>query len=168
MLVRACRAFTVALALVAVLAGPASASDPDSRGVGPPSIGATVSTAAGQAATIRRAVVWMEAVRLHPAPARHATPVRIQRVAAIYATGSVNGYPCGGDLPTCSILRCESGGDPTAKNPTTSASGLWQILRSTWARFGGYLEAWMAPPSVQNEKARLIWNGGAGRSQWSC
>lgn len=84
-------------------------------------------------------------------------------------TGFVNGYPCGGDLPWCSILACESGGNPAARNPRSSASGLWQILASTWAGFGGFAEAWQAPADVQNEKARLLWAGGDGAFHWrSC
>lgn len=85
------------------------------------------------------------------------------------AMGSVNGYPCGGDLPPCRVLRCESGGDPTAENPTSSASGLWQILDSTWAGYGGYARASHAPAEVQNEKARALWANGRGASHWrSC
>lgn len=80
--------------------------------------------------------------------------------------GEVNGYPCGGGLPPCRVLACESGGSPTARNPRSSASGLWQVIRSTWASFGGYPEAYMAPWEVQNEKARLLWAGGRGAFHW--
>jgi hypothetical protein len=83
------------------------------------------------------------------------------------SAGQVNGYPCGGDLPPCWVLQRESGGSPTAQNPSSSASGLWQFLRGTWAGYGGYVEAWLAPPSVQNEKARLTWAGGSGCFHWS-
>lgn len=97
------------------------------------------------------------AVRARRAPTRH----------AVEAPGSVNGYPCGADLPPCRVLRCESGGDPTAENPTSTASGLWQILDGTWSRFGGYQRAKFAPPAIQNAKARLIWANGRGRSAWA-
>ena len=30
------------------------------------------------------------------------------------------------------IIKCESEGDPTAKNPVSSASGLWQFLKGWW------------------------------------
>ena len=30
------------------------------------------------------------------------------------------------------IIQCESEGDPTAKNPVSSASGLWQFLKGWW------------------------------------
>lgn len=76
------------------------------------------------------------------------------------------GYPCGGKLPTCHILECESGGNPKAENPRSSASGLWQFLDSTWDHYGGYHHASDAPASVQNDKAVELWNGGSGRRHW--
>ena len=97
-------------------------------------------------------------------PSRQATVVR---AAGVEATGQVNGYPCGGDLPPCRVLRCESGGNPTAQNRRSTASGLWQILDGTWAGFGGYDRAYLAPPDVQNSKARELWAGGAGSFHWS-
>jgi hypothetical protein len=83
------------------------------------------------------------------------------------SAGQVNGYPCGGDLPPCWVLERESGGDPTAQNPTSTASGLWQFLDGTWAGYGGYAKARHAPPDVQNEKARITWAGGSGCFHWS-
>jgi muramidase (phage lysozyme) len=61
----------------------------------------------------------------------------------------------------------ESGGNITAQNPTSTASGKWQFINSTWAGFGGYAEAWMAPESVQDDKARQLWAGGSGCGHWS-
>lgn len=88
---------------------------------------------------------------------------------------------CGGDLPPCSTMRRESGGDLriwnggcyypvgyAGSNPCGStASGKWQFIRSTWAMFGGYLNAADAPESVQDAKARATWAGGRGCSHWS-
>lgn len=82
--------------------------------------------------------------------------------------GSVNGYPCGGDLPPCYVLQRESRGNPGAENPVSSASGLWQFIDGTWNGFGGYSHASDAPPDVQNEKARQTWAGGAGAGHWAC
>lgn len=98
----------------------------------------------------------------------------------VVTAGTVNGYPCGGELPPCWVLKRESGGDPriwngrcympagsTGQCGRSSASGLWQFLRSTWAGFGGYLNAADAPPELQNEKARLLWAGGRGCRHWA-
>lgn len=90
---------------------------------------------------------------------------------------------CGGDLPPCSVLGDESGGNLTVwtggcylpvgytgKNPcnsTSTASGKWQFTRSTWDGFAGYVNAADAPEAVQDEHARLTWAGGAGCSHWS-
>jgi hypothetical protein len=82
-------------------------------------------------------------------------------------TGSVNGYPCGGDLPPCSVLARESGGNPDAENPTSSASGLWQFIDGTWDGYGGYAHASDAPADVQNARAAELWAGGAGCGHWS-
>lgn len=51
-----------------------------------------------------------------------------------------------------SIIACESGGNPTAQNPHSTASGLYQFLRSSWLAYGGgqYApEAKMATPAQQ-------------------
>lgn len=81
----------------------------------------------------------------------------------VYGSGA-----CGGDLPPCSVLACESGGNLVAQNSHSSASGKWQFLDSTWAGYGGYERAMYAPESVQDDKARIVWNGGKGASQWVC
>jgi LysM repeat protein len=35
------------------------------------------------------------------------------------------------------LIRCESGGSPTAQNPSSTASGLFQFLDSSWRAYGG-------------------------------
>ncbi len=80
---------------------------------------------------------------------------------------------CGGDLPPCSVMECESGGSLTARNPTSSASGKWQIINPTWkgteaGANSGVSSAADAPEHVQDAAAREIYAGGAGRSQWTC
>lgn len=74
---------------------------------------------------------------------------------------------CGGDLPPCYVMMRESGGNITAQNPRSTASGKWQFLRSTWGGYGGYLNAKDAPESVQDERARQLWDNGRGCSHWS-
>jgi hypothetical protein len=94
-------------------------------------------------------------------------PHPVLRLRQFNSAGKINGYPCGGDLPPCWVLRRESHGDPKAENPHSSASGLWQIVDGTWAHFAGYSHASLAPPSVQNHKAILLWAHGAGCGHWS-
>ena len=68
----------------------------------------------------------------------------IERARVTYPSGQ-----CGGDLPPCWVMMRESRGDIRAENPRSTASGKWQFLDSTWAGYGGYASAWMAPESVQ-------------------
>ena len=74
---------------------------------------------------------------------------------------------CGGDLPPCSVMMCESGGSLTAHN-SSGADGKWQIIPPTWNNYKGYPSPSSAPEAIQDEKAREIYAGGAGRSAWSC
>jgi hypothetical protein len=69
------------------------------------------------------------------------------------------------------IIRCESKGDPGARNPRTSASGLFQHLRRYWpmrAGAAGYPGASVFDP-VANvaASAYLVYEGG-GWSHWTC
>lgn len=73
---------------------------------------------------------------------------------------------CGGNLPPCCVMMRESGGNPTAVNPSSGASGKWQFMPSTWANYGGYPTAASAPEAVQDERAAQLWAGGAGAGHW--
>ena len=78
--------------------------------------------------------------------------------------------PPGGFL-AC-VRRHESGGNYQAKNPTSTASGAYQFLDSTWrtmsARAGhsGWGSARYAPPHVQDAVAIYTVNSG-WRSAWN-
>jgi len=89
-------------------------------------------------------------------------PAPVPQAPASYGSGA-----CGGDLPPCYVMMRESGGNITAQNPVSTASGKWQFIDSTWAGYGGYAKARYAPEHVQDEKARQLWAGGAGCSHWS-
>jgi muramidase (phage lysozyme) len=63
---------------------------------------------------------------------------------------------------------CESGGNPTAENPSSSASGLWQFLASTWERTTGTpAPASAYSPDQQTAAAAQLWRS-SGWGQWSC
>lgn len=64
-------------------------------------------------------------------------------------------------------MMCESGGDIRAQNSSSTASGKWQFLSSSWNGYGGYPEAYLAPESVQDDLARIFWDGGNGSSHWA-
>lgn len=69
-------------------------------------------------------------------------------------------------IPDCIIMR-ESGGDWTAHNPSSSASGRYQFIDSSWNNYSGYASAAEAPPEVQAAHAAEVWDGGAGCSHWA-
>lgn len=75
-----------------------------------------------------------------------------------------------GSRGTCTptgIFYAESSGVWTAQNPTSTASGGFGYLNSTWSNHRGYLRARDAPPWVQWERFLQTWNGGAGRQHWA-
>lgn len=102
------------------------------------------------------AIRYADALHMQRLASRHSnSPPAQQRVQ--YGTGA-----CGGDLPPCWVMMRESGGNIRAKNPSSSASGKWQILDSTWNGYGGYAHAMDAPEEVQDAKARSL-----GICHWS-
>lgn len=64
------------------------------------------------------------------------------------------------------IAKYESGGNPRAQNPHSSASGLFQFIDGTWNHFGGYARAMYAPVAIQLQKFYIVWNGGRGAGNW--
>lgn len=64
------------------------------------------------------------------------------------------------------IAQCESGGSYTAQNPTSTASGKYQVIDGTWGGYGGYRRAADAPPEVQEAHARELL-ARAGTRPWN-
>lgn len=82
----------------------------------------------------------------------------------------------GWDSVSGAIATCESGNNPRARNPGSSASGAWQLLKGTWASVGGLLFAPTAAQATYDQQAmaarRLYARDGlnpwaASRSCWS-
>ncbi len=108
------------------------------------------------------------------APGRAGTPSRefaadVERWRSLVALH----FPDGWTDWALRIIACESGGNPAAKNRRSSATGLFQFLRSTWNwvseetgaprfRDGGPQRPWW---NVRNA-AWLLDNGGPGH--WEC
>lgn len=107
---------------------------------------------------------WLDPTPPPPSPEPLQVPFPARRTVQTEWPASLD--PCGGDLPPCYVAQRESHGDYNAQNPTSTASGKWQFLDSTWANFEGYPRAALAPPGVQDEKARQLWNGGQGCGHW--
>jgi hypothetical protein len=74
--------------------------------------------------------------------------------------------PVGDGLPPMKVILCESGDNYRAENPTSTASGRYQITDGSWNGYGGYHHAADAPPDVQDARARQMWAGGAGAHHW--
>lgn len=93
-----------------------------------------------------------------PALLAPTTTIRDSRCQAS-ATGDV-------ERIAATIRQLESGGDYTARAPGSSASGAYQFIDESWAGYGGYPRAYLAPPPVQDAKAAeyiaivLAGNGG--------
>jgi hypothetical protein len=41
------------------------------------------------------------------------------------------------------------------------------VLDGTWKRYAGYARAFLAPESVQDDFARILWAGGRGCAHWA-
>lgn len=69
------------------------------------------------------------------------------------------------DTAMC-IIRHESGGDPRADNPRSTASGLFQILGSLWGPHYGVSTADLYEPQTNVRLASDIWENYGWRA-WS-
>jgi hypothetical protein len=89
---------------------------------------------------------------------------------------SVGNGNCGGSLPSCDVMMCESRGDIRAENPSSSASGKWQLVQGTAnaaASAIGRPDLIGIPASQwseadQDAAARWLYDGGNGRGHWVC
>lgn len=73
------------------------------------------------------------------------------------------------------IMQCESGGDPNADNPYSTAAGLFQFIKSTWdkgpAPALGLPYYWTGAPFVPEwniQAAAWLYEHWGGTSQWQC
>lgn len=82
-------------------------------------------------------------------------------------------FPAGQVDTALRVMACESGGDPTADNPTSSAAGLFQFIRSTWDWVAGevglpsYVEGGPYDPTGAVQAAAWLQANG-GWQHWVC
>lgn len=92
------------------------------------------------------------------------------RAAALVAATRVSSAPAakpvviGGDDAFAKLRFCEAGGDYT-KNTGNGYYGAYQYNMGTWANYGGYARPDLAPPEVQDAKARAT-QAARGWSPW--
>lgn len=71
-----------------------------------------------------------------------------------------------GGIAAC-IRKYESGGNYRAQNPSSTASGAYQFLDSTWQSVTGLPgRAMNYSPAQQDAAFWKLWNNGRGASQW--
>jgi hypothetical protein len=80
-------------------------------------------------------------------------------------TSTASTASTGSPLPTCT-WQPESGGNPSAVNPSSGAGGYYQIMPSTWSAYGGSGVPQNAPMSEQTAIAQTIYQA-QGPSAWA-
>lgn len=105
--------------------------------------------------------------RAHTRPLRGAaTATTTLTVAAGVVLASTN--VAHADPDWTPIISCESGGNPSAQNPSSTASGLFQFLDTSWIAYGGgkyASRAKYATPEQQYEIANRAYTQ-SGLTPW--
>jgi hypothetical protein len=118
-------------------------------------------------------------IKMVPGPIRTVVKIRVvTRTIIRYVSRSLVRAPVpvptpiqASSSPTGGAAACirfyESGDNYQAQNPSSSASGAYQFLDSTWQAVTGLAgRAMNYSPATQDAAFWKLWAGGAGRSQW--
>lgn len=87
-----------------------------------------------------------------------------QNVLVTYSAPKAAKLVIGGDDAWAQLRYCEAGGD-YARNSGNGYYGAYQYNLGTWANYGGYARPDLAPPEVQDAKARAT-QAARGWSPW--
>lgn len=100
----------------------------------------------------------------HVQQTHHASRSAPARPHKTYRATAPASHP--GGIAACIRLH-ESHGNYRAENNTSTASGAYQFLDSTWQSVTGLPgRAMDYPPAVQDRAFYKLWNGGKGANQW--
>lgn len=107
----------------------------------------------------------------HPKPSRAAKNIAALGLVAAVPAGALALAPpaVAAELPPDSIVQCESGGDPRAQNPVSTASGKYQMIDGTWKAYGGgqyAAKARLATEAQQDAVAAKLW-AAEGSAPWN-
>jgi len=89
-----------------------------------------------------------------PVPVETSTTVPAPTGPLFPADSPISALPANVQVNALCIRNRESHGDYLAQNPTSTASGAWQFLDSSWLAYGGGQfapRAWMASPNEQDQ-----------------
>ena len=116
----------------------------------------------------RAIIAYAEAAAVAPQPARATVAPPVS--SGVSQSSGV--LPCGGgDYPPCYVAFRESRNRYDAYNPTGCDGGpcygRWQFSGQWGGKLGLPLDLSTATPAQQDEAARLLWNHGAGCSNWN-
>ena len=111
----------------------------------------------------------LQSARSHQSRLSHELSVlEAQQTAASSRPAGAVGVATGGWAIPYQVVLCESGGQNLPPN-SAGASGYYQILPSTWQGAGGTgPAAYLASKAEQDRIASILWNNGAGASNWVC
>lgn len=112
------------------------------------------------------------APRRTPATVPHGQPATPPhpRPSLVTAAARTDGEAVRAALPAVAlaIRWCESRDDYQAENPTSSASGAWQFIDSTWTWVTGLQPPASAyPRHVQDAAFLALWDDGRGATHWN-
>ncbi len=119
---------------------------------------------------------YNQSIRVKPEPPRRSTAARPRATWPVAGVEQwrtlVEKYFQPADIPwAMRVMACESGGNPLAKNPRSSASGLFQHLARLWPERSvkaGWPGADIFDPEANIAVAAWLYYYGGGPGHWVC